>query len=527
MMVCLRRRRGRRCQRPLCVSGGRRRQSDCEPCRGCGESEAVRCRVCAYRRCCAFMAPCEPPGCEYGAAAPPVLVRSLSPSPSALVARAVRQRVEAPVVAGSAGAARCTAIDVDVDADLAPALEPPMWRAAERPAWVPGPSAQTERRLEALQRSMREASGDSGPGMGGPGAGAGGAEAPVEEPVFDPELGVAPRFTVGTGGAVMDGAHAVHWPWESDGDQRPPASPVSVTDREIGMEPSRDGAPAVDVVARDFLAAPTPLSSDALGSNAADATVLQGLRASTADGSGGGNSTGVRAYKRFCALHKRAVLRPVDPNAPLWVKLSEEVWAMRFIAHLVDDRTVSAATARAYFGAASAWHLRETGIGFAAGMNMKRLAEMVKGLKKLRDGPPAHVRLGISPQLLREGMDRVFPPTSAENVNVRAMLAVGLQGLMRGRELGCEGTFDAARDLARGDLATCTARRLAMFIRPAKNMRHRRGKTVPLVIGGGGEFIDACEEVRRMLLLDPTPAGEDASTPMFRKPDGGAHRGCR
>ena len=76
-------------------------------------------------------------------------------------------------------------------------------------------------------------------------------------------------------------------------------------------------------------------------------TVLQGLRASTADGSGGGNSTGVRAYKRFCAMHKRAVLRPVDPNAPLWVKLSEEVWAMRFIAHLVDDRTVSAATARA------------------------------------------------------------------------------------------------------------------------------------------------------------------------------------
>ena len=57
-------------------------------------------------------------------------------------------------------------------------------------------------------------------------------------------------------------------------------------------------------------------------------------------------------------------------------------------------------------------------------------------LKKLRDGPPAHVRLGISPQLLREGMDRVFPPTSAENVNVRAMLAVGLQGLMRGRNSG-------------------------------------------------------------------------------------------
>ena len=77
----------------------------------------------------------------------------------------------------------------------------------------------------------------------------------------------------------------------------------------IGMEPSRDGASAVDVVARGFFVAPTPLGGDALGPNAADATVLQGLRASTADGSGGGTSTGVCASKRFCAMHKRAMLR--------------------------------------------------------------------------------------------------------------------------------------------------------------------------------------------------------------------------
>ena len=53
-------------------------------------------------------------------------------------------------------------------------------------------------------------------------------------------------------------------------------------------------------------------------------------------------------------------------------------------------------------------------------------------------------------------------------------------------------------------------------------MRHRRGKTVPLVIGGGGELVDACREVRRMLALDPTPEGEGAITPMFRKSDGSA-----
>ena len=126
---------------------------------------------------------------------------------------------------------------------------------------------------------------------------------------------------------------------------------------------------------------------------------------------------------------------------------------MRFISELIDDRTIAVQTARDYFGAASAWHLRKTGIGFAAGMCMGRLKEMVKGLKKLRDGPPRQMRRGISPQQLQEGMDLVFPPTSRDNVNIRAMLAVGLQGLMRGRELGCEKRFDSELDLARGDLA--------------------------------------------------------------------------
>ena len=184
--------------------------------------------------------------------------------------------------------------------------------------------------------------------------------------------------------------------------------------------------------------------------------------------------------------------------------------------------TIAVDTARSYFGAASKWHLRKTGISFAAGMDMKRLGEMVKGLKKLRDGPPAQMRLGISPAQLRRGMDIVFPPTSPENVNIRALLATSIQGLLRGREAGCEKTFDPDTDVARGDIATADEERLAFFMRPAKNMRHRRGKTVPIVIGGGGDKIDACLEVRRMLDMDPTPPGMAATTPMFRKPNGAA-----
>ena len=121
-------------------------------------------------------------------------------------------------------------------------------------------------------------------------------------------------------------------------------------------------------------------------------------------------------------------------------------------------------------------------------------------------------------------MDKAFPPTSAANVNIRAMLATCFQGLMRGREAGMDRKhgWRSDYDLSRDDIATLSSERFAFFMRPAKNMRHTVGKTVPIVIGAGGKLIDAVEEVRRMLLMDPTPEGQAAQTPMFRKADGSA-----
>ena len=55
-----------------------------------------------------------------------------------------------------------------------------------------------------------------------------------------------------------------------------------------------DELPLLDHAAKYF-AAPAP-HRDPLGSHRADATVLAGLNASTGDGKGGENSTGVRAY---------------------------------------------------------------------------------------------------------------------------------------------------------------------------------------------------------------------------------------
>ena len=383
------------------------------------------------------------------------------------------------------------AYDMVVPPEAAREVTPPRMRVR---------GAQHGRLLSAYERAFNEA-------------------ATQERPLPHAEAEESPVFTDAShveiaGGArrriILDERGAeIQWPWEAPCPVAPPPAGALAC-----------GGSGEDIVAQYFAKAGP--QHDRMGTHKADATVQAGLNAATADGASGENSSGVRAYKMFCHKYKRAPMRPIDPNAPLWVKLSEEQWGMRFIAEIIDDRTVLPSTGRSYFGAANRWHLRKTGIGFAAGMDMQRLAEMMKGLKKLHDGPPGQMRRGISPQQLRAGMDAVYPPTSAENVNIRAMLATGLQALMRGRELGCEGAFSNELDLARGDIATSTKDRLAFFMRPAKNMKHRRGKTVPIVIGGGGEFVDACMEVMRMLEMDPSPRGQEAGTPMFRKPNGSA-----
>ena len=55
---------------------------------------------------------------------------------------------------------------------------------------------------------------------------------------------------------------------------------------------------------------------------------------------------------------------------------------------------------------------------------------------------------------------------------------------------------------------------------PCKNMRHSGGKTVPLIIGAGGEFVDAVAEMNNLKRVDPVALGAESSTPLFRKPNG-------
>ena len=65
--------------------------------------------------------------------------------------------------------------------------------------------------------------------------------------------------------------------------------------------------------------------------------------------------------------------------------------------------------------------------------------------------------------------------------------------------------------------------RLVVMMRPCKNMQHLSGKTVPLIIGAGGGFVDAVREMRNLArLLGPCSPDAAAFTPLFQMPSNSA-----
>ena len=120
-------------------------------------------------------------------------------------------------------------------------------------------------------------------------------------------------------------------------------------------------------------------------------------------------------------------------------------------------------------------------------------------------------------------MDICLDPRDPAHANLRAALAVAFQGLLRSEEFAIDAAavWKAADRLTRADLSELTVARLVMMMHPCKNMHHLKGKTVPLVIGAGGQFIDAVAEVTNMLNVDPAGSADPASTPLFRDPSTG------
>ena len=70
----------------------------------------------------------------------------------------------------------------------------------------------------------------------------------------------------------------------------------------------------------------------------------------------------------------------------------------------------------------------------------------------------------------------------------------------------------------RADLVELNDKRMVVMMAPCKNMHHLGGKTCPLVIGAGGEQVDAVWEMQNLLDVDQAPAHLAGEVPLFRDP---------
>ena len=251
-----------------------------------------------------------------------------------------------------------------------------------------------------------------------------------------------------------------------------------------------------------------------------DDMINAGLDHASADRKRGRTHTGVKAFKAFCSdVLGISANRPLDPlTTTLAEKLEEEWMCMRFVCALVQERGITATSAAAYFSAVQGWHAREHGVKLCAGLKLERLPQMLKGLRRIIGEAPRAIRRGIAPQMLKRAMDLCLDPNSPRDANVRAALAVALQGLLRSKEY-CG--FDKPElVINRADLIEINEDRLVLMMHACKNMKHIGGKTCPIVIGAGGTHVDAVAEVRNMLKVDPLPKGlNENEVPLFRDPE--------
>ena len=160
-----------------------------------------------------------------------------------------------------------------------------------------------------------------------------------------------------------------------------------------------------------------------------DGLLRHALNNATAKGDMGRNSTGVKAWFAFCEAERLSPYRALDPNVSLADKLLEEQLCMCFVIAIIQDRGVAPATVANYFSQVQGWHHREEGIKLCAGLSLGRLPQMLKGLRRVIGESPRAVRRGIAPQALRRAFDLVLDKDNPLHANIRAALAVALQGL--------------------------------------------------------------------------------------------------
>ena len=262
------------------------------------------------------------------------------------------------------------------------------------------------------------------------------------------------------------------------------------------------------------------------------------VNASMVDGEGGDNSTAVRHWVRFC-LHGRRIspARPTEGESGLEEKLREEALLMDFGLWLTVceplGNKISVNTAAGYVGTVQAWHDRRFGRKIGMGLELNRLRDMFKGMRRELGQPPRKQRFGVRTQHLAEGL-AMLEPSGAESpkqrrdiINIQAALATAFVGLMRGAEFALQDgeSWASPSNLSRGDLSFFRDERgalcAALMMRPCKSGRYLHGKHFRLVLAGGGKLVDPVAALWRLVHEDPVPKAQRESTPLFRTHRGG------
>ena len=265
-------------------------------------------------------------------------------------------------------------------------------------------------------------------------------------------------------------------------------------------------------------------ASSAASTEKLDGVIQEALNASYHDGTGAWNSTAVKWWIKFNYARGEDPFMVHGPDASMVTKLEEETRLMRFIVWLACEKKpkpVEVDTASAYASTVQGWLARNFGVKLGAGMQLHRVAQLAKGLHRLRGGkPPKKLRKALTPEKLRRAFDVALDPKKPLHANVRAMLAFMLQGLLRGAEAGMSDkakVWRPEREFTRDDVAFFRGG-VQGVIAQEKDENTLGAKTTPVVIGAGGVLIDAVEEMRNLWRVDPVAKSKAASTPCFRDP---------
>ena len=251
-----------------------------------------------------------------------------------------------------------------------------------------------------------------------------------------------------------------------------------------------------------------------------DDLINLGLDYASADRKRGRSTTGWRSWVSFCSdVMGTSPDRPMDPMTPLFRKLEDEWLAMQYCCALVQWRGISPRSAGQYFSTVQGVHSREHGVRLCGGLKLERLPQMLKGLRRVVGEKPRKVRRGVTARMLARGMEAIgLDPSNKLHANIRAALISAWSGLLRSAEYTSKNGVLDDLSIRRSDIERLNDDEAVLMIHPCKNMEHIGGRTCPLVLGSGGEYIDAVAEIKNLLTVDNVSRTLDESTPLFRDP---------